>query len=72
MSFVRVVSSEPCVEPVATKNGEVYERRLIEKYIATSGVDPVTKEPLTVSDLIQLKGTKGVWTPQEGSAKKLN
>lgn len=52
-----IVSSEPCVEPVATKNGQVYERRLIEKYIATTGQDPVTKEPLSVADLIELKGT---------------
>ena len=45
------------MEPVATKNGDVYERRLIEKHIATGGVDPVTKQPISVSDLIPLKGT---------------
>jgi hypothetical protein len=52
-----LVSSEPCVEPVTTKNGDVYERRLIEKHIAITGIDPVTKQPLTVEDLIPLKGT---------------
>ena len=55
MALLCSLSSEPCVEPVATKNGDVYERRLIEKHIATTGIDPVTKEPLTVEDLIPLK-----------------
>ena len=47
------------MEPVTTKNGQIYERRLIEKYISTTGQDPVTKEPLSASDLIELKGTCG-------------
>jgi pre-mRNA-processing factor 19 len=40
---------------VVTKNGDVYERRLIEKHIATTGLDPVTKQPLALEELIPLK-----------------
>jgi len=42
----------PVVSPVS---GQVYERRLIEKYVSESGVDPVNKEPLSVEQLIEVK-----------------
>jgi len=45
----------PVVSPVS---GQVYEKRLIEKYITESGVDPVSKEPLSVEQLIEIK-----WSP---------
>lgn len=46
------VPEDPVVSPVS---GQVYERRLIEKYLAESGVDPVNKEPLSVEQLIGVK-----------------
>jgi len=55
MSLVCSLTGEACVEAVVTKNGDVYERRAIEKYIASTGTDPITKEPLTVADLIPIK-----------------
>jgi pre-mRNA-processing factor 19 len=36
----------------------VYEKRLIEAYIAENGVEPVTGEALTVEDLIELKSQR--------------
>lgn len=42
--------------PVASaKSGTVFEKRLIEAYIAEHGKDPITGEELTASDLIELK-----------------
>lgn len=34
----------------------MFERRLIEKYIAENGVDPVTNEVLTEDQLIDIQG----------------
>lgn len=52
-----VVSNEvpehPCVSPVSN---HVYERRLIEKYIAENGTDPVNNQPLSEEQLIDIKG----------------
>lgn len=41
---------------VSAKSGAIFERALIEKYIAASGCDPVTDEPLAAEDLIELRG----------------
>jgi pre-mRNA-processing factor 19 len=38
-----------------TSPGNVFERRLIEAYIATNGTDPVTSEALTLDDLIPVR-----------------
>lgn len=40
--------------------GNVFEKRLIEAYIAENGTDPVTGEDLTVDDLIELKSPRVV------------
>lgn len=49
-------------EPVVSaKSGKVYERRLIAKYIAENGTDPVTGEKLEDSDLIAIKACKNVF-----------
>merc|ERR1712130_569412 len=42
----------PVVSPVS---GQVYERRLIEKYVTEAGVDPINKEPLSIEQLIEVK-----------------
>ena len=52
------VSGEAPAQPVAsTKSGTVFEKRLIEAYIAEHGKDPVTGEEITTADLIELKCT---------------
>jgi len=34
----------------------VFERRLIEKYIAENGTDPISGEPISEEQLIDIKG----------------
>uniref|UniRef100_A0A673LH57 Pre-mRNA-processing factor 19 n=1 Tax=Sinocyclocheilus rhinocerous TaxID=307959 RepID=A0A673LH57_9TELE len=56
MSLVCAISNEvpehPCVSPVSN---QVYERRLIEKYIAENGADPISGQPLSEEQLIDIK-----------------
>ncbi|KAI4197811.1 MAG: hypothetical protein LQ346_002908 [Caloplaca aetnensis] len=40
--------------------GNVFERRLIEAYIAENGRDPVTDEELSTDDLVELKNSRTV------------
>ncbi|KAI5811029.1 WD40-repeat-containing domain protein [Peziza echinospora] len=50
----------PQVPVVSTKTGTVYEKRLIEAYIAEHGKDPLTGEELSTDDLIELKTARTV------------
>ncbi|XP_024292410.1 pre-mRNA-processing factor 19 isoform X1 [Oncorhynchus tshawytscha] len=56
MSLVCAISNEvpelPCVSPVSN---QVFERRLIEKYIAENGTDPMNGQPLSEEQLIDIK-----------------
>ncbi|KAK8220138.1 hypothetical protein M8818_000554 [Zalaria obscura] len=55
------ISGEAPQVPVASrKSGNVFERRLIESYIAENGTDPVNGEDLTVEDLVELKQARVV------------
>uniref|UniRef100_A0A8C1KFZ7 Pre-mRNA-processing factor 19 n=1 Tax=Cyprinus carpio TaxID=7962 RepID=A0A8C1KFZ7_CYPCA len=47
-----LVPEHPCVSPVSN---QVFERRLIEKYIAENGVDPINGQPLSEEQLIDIK-----------------
>ncbi|KAL4965522.1 pre-mRNA-processing factor 19 family protein [Aspergillus stella-maris] len=50
------ISGETPQEPVVSpKSGSVFEKRLIEAYIAENGKDPVNGEELSTDDLIQVK-----------------
>ena len=49
------VPEHPVVSPVS---GSVFERRLIEKYIADNGVDPVNGKELTVEQLVEIKSNR--------------
>ncbi|KAG0175132.1 hypothetical protein DFQ30_000615, partial [Apophysomyces sp. BC1015] len=40
---------------VSVKSGALFEKRLIEKYIADHGKDPITSEEITTEDLIEVK-----------------
>ncbi|KAH8653725.1 WD40-repeat-containing domain protein [Xylariales sp. PMI_506] len=55
------LSGEAPQEPVVSKlSGNVFEKRLIEKYIEENGKDPVTGEDLTVDDLLPVKTARVV------------
>ena len=57
--FFCAISGEVPSEPViAAPSGHVYEKRLIEKYIAENGTDPVTGNKLETSDLIAVKASE--------------
>ena len=43
-------------EPVLSKTGYIFERRLIEEHIHHAGTCPVSNEPLTENDLTDIKG----------------
>ncbi len=43
-------------EPVVSRTGYIFERRLIEEHIQRLGTCPVTKEPLSENDLTDIKG----------------
>lgn len=56
--FFCSISGEPPVDPVVSqKSGQVYERRLILKYITENGTDPITGDKLEESDLITIKAS---------------
>jgi pre-mRNA-processing factor 19 len=57
--FFCAISGEVPLEPVvAIPSGNVYERRLIEKYIAEKNTDPITGGKLELSDLVAVKASK--------------
>ncbi|KAH7419212.1 WD40-repeat-containing domain protein [Cadophora sp. MPI-SDFR-AT-0126] len=57
------ISGEAPQNPVASKSGNVFEKRLIEAYISEHHKDPITGDDLEVEDLIDLKSAKIV-TPR--------
>ncbi|CAD6893457.1 unnamed protein product [Tilletia controversa] len=59
------ISGEPPQEPVVNKNsGQLYERRLILKYIADNQSDPITGQPLAEDDLVVLKASPKTAIPR--------
>lgn len=56
--FFCALSGEPPQDPVvSSKSGQVYERRLILKYINENGTDPTTGDKLKEADLISVKAS---------------
>ncbi|KAJ5315679.1 hypothetical protein N7476_005986 [Penicillium atrosanguineum] len=50
----------PQVPVVSSKSGSVFEKRLIEAYIAENGKDPVNGEEMTTEDLIDINSQRVV------------
>ncbi|KAE8415826.1 WD40-repeat-containing domain protein [Aspergillus pseudocaelatus] len=50
----------PQVPVVSPKSGSVFEKRLIEAYIAENGKDPVNGEELSTDDLVEVKSDRVV------------
>ncbi|WLF80003.1 hypothetical protein PVL30_003771 [Lodderomyces elongisporus] len=56
--MICALSGLPIQNPVASpKSGSVFEKKYIEKYVLTSGKDPINDEPLTIGELISLRIT---------------
>jgi hypothetical protein len=54
---VCAMSGEPPVEPVVSrKTGHMFEKRTILTYILETGNCPITGQPLSSEDLLELKG----------------
>jgi len=47
-------------QPVVSAKGHLYERRLIEKYVAETGKCPLTGEPLSAEDLKPIVAARSV------------
>ncbi|CAL1696241.1 unnamed protein product [Somion occarium] len=70
--FFCSISGEPPQDPVvSSKSGQVYERRLILKYINESGKDPITGETLEEGDLITIKASPQAPAPRPPSATSI-
>lgn len=46
------VPEHPVISPVS---GAIFEKRLIEKYLADNGIDPISRKELTIDQLIEVK-----------------
>jgi len=58
--FCSISGQVPEDPVVSKKSGHLFEKRLIEKYIGDEGKCPVTKEELTVEDLMPVQAQKAV------------
>jgi pre-mRNA-processing factor 19 len=55
--FCAISGEVPTEAVVSTKSGHLFEKKLIEKYLASEDTCPVTGEPLSIEDLLPLKAT---------------
>lgn len=56
--LIDMITFEPMVDPVITKNGHSYERSVIYEHLKRSPTDPMTRELLRVEDLRSNFGLK--------------
>ena len=57
MSITNILPQVPETPVISPHSGCIYDRRLIEKYIAENGTDPINGEKLSIDDLIDVKTT---------------
>ncbi|EKX72601.1 conserved hypothetical protein [Theileria equi strain WA] len=66
MTLLCSISGAQPQEPCLSKTGYVFERRLIEKHLEESPVCPVTGEPLSKDDLMNIKNPNKLSEPGDG------
>jgi len=49
------ISGQVAQEPVVSKNGDIFEKRVILKHIETHGTCPITNEAMSIEDLIPIR-----------------
>ena len=67
------ISGEPLQDAVVSpKSGHIYERRLITKYIAENGTEPITGDKLEESDLITIQAGELSFRTLQGGCERPN
>ncbi|KAK9383853.1 Prp19/Pso4-like-domain-containing protein [Kockiozyma suomiensis] len=63
----------PKVAVISPKSGIPFEKSLLQAYVSEHGVDPVTNEPLTMEEVIEIKepATPVARTPAQASIPSL-
>ncbi|RKO89430.1 WD40-repeat-containing domain protein [Blyttiomyces helicus] len=69
--FCALSGEAPEFPVVSKKTGHLFEKRLIEKYLADNGVDPITNEEMTLDDLVAVKLVNKVAKPRAPSASSV-
>ncbi|EIW72796.1 hypothetical protein TREMEDRAFT_67061 [Tremella mesenterica DSM 1558] len=64
MFFCAISGSAPTNPVVSKTSGTVYEKSLILRYIEENGTDPISGEPLTIDDLIDVKAKPSTLPPR--------
>ncbi|WVN85393.1 uncharacterized protein L203_100539 [Cryptococcus depauperatus CBS 7841] len=64
MFFCAISGSPPTAPVVSRTSGVVYEKALIERYIEENGTDPISGEPLSKEDLIDVKAKPSTIPPR--------
>lgn len=66
------ITGEKALEPVVSpKSGAIFDRKHITNYIATSGTDPITDEPLTVEELVTIAPVSEIIPPNPVAATSI-
>lgn len=60
MALVCSISGYPPEDPVISRDGYIFERRLIEKVISDTGLCPITHTALSIADLRPVVSTASV------------
>ena len=53
------ISNEACVHPVVSKKtGHIFEKELLEKHLKIHNECPITSEPMSMEDVVEIKNNK--------------
>jgi hypothetical protein len=61
------ITLEPFHDPVIAKDGHIYERAAITKWIFEHGTSPLTREPLKIEDLVPATHLRDLVARRESS-----
>eukprot|EP01137_Pigoraptor_chileana_P016885 Opistho-2@6141 len=72
MAYVCAVTGVVPEDAVVSRvSGHIYERRVLEKYLADNGTDPVTGQSMGGDDIIAVKPTKPAVRPRPPTATSI-